>query len=516
MVTDGLDVGTILNNRFRVDGVLGQGGFAITYLGFDLTLQRRIALKELFLEGCTRQDRTVVPSRTVAESFQTTLDRFALEARTLASFDHPSIVTVYEVFEENGTAYLVMEYLDGTTLDEFVARSGPMSAGRLRPVLDELLSALSLVHSKGLLHRDIKPSNVMIGEQGRVALIDFGAARSFQANSSTHTKLVSYGYSPIEQFGSTPLTPAADLYALSATAYFALTGMAPPASTERAAGTVTLAATTSFTTDQPLGSVVLMGLDMAAMRRPQSADEYRSLLGDQPAHQRTTSPNRTVLLDDTPRLTTPSSFVAPARQGTPKGVLIGAGLVIAALCGALITVIVRKDLPTRIATAPTEIPSAGEANPNDTLPTTITITSTVSADTISGGSTPSDDAGVVPLDAKETTTTVPSPTPLPPEPPRASEPIRGVVEGTNGDDDITNRKGEGYVSQRTSPNSKSREVGQIDEGDSVTIVCQVIGTRAPSSKNGASNVWDRLDDGTYIAHIYVESGTSRYRITNSC
>ena len=141
MITDGLEPGSILRDRYRVDGVLGQGGFAITYLGFDLTLHRRIALKELFLEGCSRRDRTVVPSRTVAESFQTTLERFALEARTLASFDHPGIVTVYEVFEENATAYLVMEYLAGTTLDELVTQAGPISPGKLRPILSELLAS---------------------------------------------------------------------------------------------------------------------------------------------------------------------------------------------------------------------------------------------------------------------------------------------------------------------------------------------------------------------------------------
>ncbi len=235
-----LRAGTTLQNGFlKLERVLGQGGFGITYLAHDQQLNRRVAVKELFPEGSTRQHDHVVPPATYgAQGFHDAQARFLEEARTLAQFHHEGVIRVYGVFEENSTAYMTMEYLEGHTLGEEITQLGPLEEKTVEQIAHRLVDALEVVHQAGLLHRDIKPDNVFLADDGRVVLIDFGSARTFVSSQTVqHTRLVSAGYAAPEQYASSAkFGPYTDIYGLSATLYHALTGKAPPSATDRFIG----------------------------------------------------------------------------------------------------------------------------------------------------------------------------------------------------------------------------------------------------------------------------------------
>ncbi len=225
-------------NEYRIDRVLGQGGFGITYLATDTVLQRVVALKEyLPSEFAVRvQGATVSPrSRGQAESYRWGLDRFIDEARTLARFRHRGIVPVLRFFEANGTGYMVMEHESGRPFAELIAGPGRLEPARVVAVLSGVLDGLELVHAAGFLHRDIKPANIIVRTDGSPVLIDFGAARqAMRGNDHTLTSIVTPRYAPIEQYASDGKQgPATDIYALAAVMHHAISGMAPPEATAR-------------------------------------------------------------------------------------------------------------------------------------------------------------------------------------------------------------------------------------------------------------------------------------------
>lgn len=198
--------GTILLGRYLVGRVLGEGGFGITYIGYDLRLELRVAIKEFFpTDQVTRvaQASNCVTQFTgkMAESFQQGKARFLHEARTMAKMDkRPEIVSVRDFFEENETAYIVMEYVDGTNFKTWVnQRGGGIPPEELFPILEPLFGALSAMHALGLIHRDISPDNLML-EQGAVRLLDFGCAREAASGTTTMTIALKHGYAPIEQY----------------------------------------------------------------------------------------------------------------------------------------------------------------------------------------------------------------------------------------------------------------------------------------------------------------------------
>ncbi len=232
-----LPVGHIVNSRYRIINVLGQGGFGITYLAEDLELHRNVALKELFIAGNSQRtpNQTVISRSLEGIPFSAFVDRFIREARQIAQFEHENIIKVYEYFEDNGTAYFAMEYVSGMSLQELVKINGPLAGKQATDVINSLLSAVSELHEKGVIHRDIKPANVMISDRWRVVLIDFGTARTFEDGRTVSTvAMVSGGYSPWEQYGeSGQLTKQSDIYAIGATMYFLLTGKKPLAAPDR-------------------------------------------------------------------------------------------------------------------------------------------------------------------------------------------------------------------------------------------------------------------------------------------
>ena len=223
---------------YHIDKVIGSGGFGITYLGHDLGLDKSVAIKEyLPRDLAVRVDNQSVraASSSDKDDFTWGLQRFLDEARMLARFDHKNIVRVHRFFQAHGTAYIVMEYVDGETLSSLLQREQTLSYQHLLSILNPLLSGLEIVHKSDILHRDIKPGNIIIRDSGAPVLIDFGAARqAVGARSRSVTAIVTPGYAPIEQYSTRGRQgPWTDIYALGAICYRAMTGETPIDATER-------------------------------------------------------------------------------------------------------------------------------------------------------------------------------------------------------------------------------------------------------------------------------------------
>jgi hypothetical protein len=232
-------------DEFEIRSVLGIGGFGIVYHAFDHALERDVAIKEYMPSSLAARSRTLhvsLLSQGHAETFALGLKSFVNEARLLARFDHPSLVKVHRFWEANGTAYMVMPLYRGRTLKALRASlSESPSEAWLRRLLEPLLGTLEVLHAEGVFHRDIAPDNILVGDDGRPVLLDFGAARRVISDQSqTLTAILKPSYAPIEQYAeATGLRQGAwtDLYALGATLCFAVTGRAPQPATARALGT---------------------------------------------------------------------------------------------------------------------------------------------------------------------------------------------------------------------------------------------------------------------------------------
>lgn len=224
---------------FEFHRVLGQGGFGITYLGWNMALDIPVAIKEyLPSDLATREyDLSVVPqSSQAASDFEWGLGRFIDEARILARFHHPNIVRVHHFFQAHSTAYIVMEYAEGETLSAFLERKGTLTEAELKAILYPLLDGLEVVHRADFLHRDIKPGNIIIrDEDNSPVLLDFGSARqAIGTRSRSVMSIITPGYAPIEQYSSRgDQGPWTDIYALGGVCYRALTGEVPEDATER-------------------------------------------------------------------------------------------------------------------------------------------------------------------------------------------------------------------------------------------------------------------------------------------
>ena len=238
---DALAPGTRLE-QFEVVRELAAGGFGITYLAKDVRLGRPVAVKEYLPQdwGTRRFDGTIGPrSSSVAGDYEWGLERFLDEARILAFLNHPHIVSVYQIIEDWGTAYLVMEYIEGRSLADELRVAGRLGEARVRAILGGLAAGLEEVHGAGLLHRDIKPANVMLKKSDdSPVLIDFGSARQQMGQHSRGlTAVLTPGYAPIEQYNPKGNQgPWTDIYALGAVAYVALSGHEPEVATERVRG----------------------------------------------------------------------------------------------------------------------------------------------------------------------------------------------------------------------------------------------------------------------------------------
>lgn len=219
---------------YRIEGILGAGGFGITYRATETLLDRQVAIKEYLPTGMAIREVdgiSIAPiGATETADFEWGMERFRAEAQTLVNFRHPNIVTVHRYFETHGSGYLVMEYVEGRTLAELVRPNKVLEEEEIQEILGPLLAGLAAVHDKGFLHRDIKPANIFIREDGSPVLIDFGAARqALGQHSKSLTSVVSAGYAPFEQYDSTSdQGPWTDIYALGGVLYRCVTGKVPP------------------------------------------------------------------------------------------------------------------------------------------------------------------------------------------------------------------------------------------------------------------------------------------------
>jgi serine/threonine protein kinase len=278
--------------EYRVEKLLGVGGFGLTYLATDANLNLRVALKE-YLPGdiaLRAGDQSITPSSPdTAEDFHWGKRRFLDESRTLASFRHPNIIRVMRFFEANGTAYMVMEYVEGAALPDWLRPRRPLVEAQVAALVGPLLDGLEVVHSSGYMHRDIKPSNIYIRNDGSPVLLDFGSARQ---KSEELTAIVSPGYAPFEQYHSQGKQgPWSDLYAFAGVLYWIVTGERPV----EAAGRVrqdTMAPAVQAGDRSRYRAEFLAAIDWALApheeARPQSVHEWReALLGAQAAEPET-------------------------------------------------------------------------------------------------------------------------------------------------------------------------------------------------------------------------------------
>ncbi|MCH5348870.1 MAG: serine/threonine protein kinase, partial [Oscillospiraceae bacterium] len=225
-----LPVGTRLNDNIIIGRVMGRGGFGITYLSYDISMKKTVAVKEYYPKEIAFRSHSgtnmLIADAGAEDVFKKGAEKFYSEAEVATQFNgNPNIVSVYDHFRENNTVYLIMEYLDGITLKKYVRGHGRISDGQALFIMDKAAAALSIIHSAGVLHRDISPDNIMICMDGRIKLIDFGAARQIMSESSEDlTVLLKPGYTPIEQYTKKGRQGAwTDIYSLGASVYYALT-----------------------------------------------------------------------------------------------------------------------------------------------------------------------------------------------------------------------------------------------------------------------------------------------------
>lgn len=273
--------------EYEFNGVLGAGGFGITYRGFDHHLAKSVAIKEYLPNDLAvrRGVSVLAKSETDQSDFEWGLDRFLDEARVLARFDHPNIIHVYRYFQAHGTGYIVMEYADGEALSELLDKRGTLSPSELNSLLFPLLDGLEEVHRNNYLHRDIKPGNIIVRNDGSPVILDFGAARqAINAKSRSVTAIVTPGYAPIEQYSTKGNQgPWTDIYALAAVVSRAMTGEKPQDATERVyeaeggRSAVSVSARAKGW-DERFVVAIEQGLSFKEEDRPQSVAEWRSLL----------------------------------------------------------------------------------------------------------------------------------------------------------------------------------------------------------------------------------------------
>lgn len=237
-----LHPGMLLTDRYKIVAVLGHGGFGAIYKAWDTKLEIHVAIKEYFQSGVADripgEQRVFVFSDKKQAEFQRGLERFMEEARNTVKFgNYENIVNVYDYFEKNGTAYIVMEYLKGTTLGERLAKQGRMPVNEAKEIIIRILQALCEVHKAGILHRDVTPENIFLTTEGRIKLLDFGAAGFVDRHNIKRSPVIlRTGYSPIEQYTSKGQQgPCTDVYAVAATFYKMITGITPNDALQRAA-----------------------------------------------------------------------------------------------------------------------------------------------------------------------------------------------------------------------------------------------------------------------------------------
>lgn len=275
---------SLQNGKYIINRVLGQGGFGITYEAEQVVLQRKVAIKEFFMKDCCVRSEdssfVVVPAQNNFVTVEKFRSKFVREAQMIASFDNPHIVRIFDIFEENGTAYYVMDYLGGGSLADKVKAGGPLAEDVALSYIRQVADALKHVHSFNTVHLDVKPSNILLNTKDHVVLIDFGISKHYdEAGEQTSISPIgiSSGYAPLEQYRPVDVSqfsPSTDIYALGATLLFLITGVNPPeASIVNEDGLDRVAAISD-----KVWNVINSAMQPRRKNRPQTIDAFLALI----------------------------------------------------------------------------------------------------------------------------------------------------------------------------------------------------------------------------------------------
>ena len=285
-----LQSGSLLQGgKYRIERVLGQGGFGITYQAVQVALNRKVAIKEFFMkEYCNRDSETShvsIPSEGSKELVGKFRQKFIKEAQNIAALNHPHIIRIHDIFEENGTAYYVMEYCDKGSLGDLVKRQGALDESEALRYIRQVADALGYIHERKMNHLDVKPGNILLDENRNAVLIDFGLSKRYdeEGNQTSTTPVgISHGYAPLEQYkkgGVGTFSPATDIYSLGATLYKLLTGQTPPEANDvMDDGLPALPSSVSSATV----SAIEKAMQSSRKNRPQSVKELLGMLDEVP------------------------------------------------------------------------------------------------------------------------------------------------------------------------------------------------------------------------------------------
>jgi serine/threonine protein kinase len=280
---------TLGSGKYTIERIIGAGGFGITYYARQNGLNRVVAIKEFFINGCcirNTQAHTVLLQGINEEVYEKYKRKFIEEAQTLAALKHANIVQVIDVFDENNTSYMVMPFVEGQTLQHLVDTRGTLDYELVVNYLSQIAGAVGYVHSKNILHRDIKPGNIIITPDYHAILIDFGSAREFvQDKTQQHTSMVTQGYAPMEQYDNVSRKGSyTDIYALGAVFYFALTGQKPLEATTRTLEKMLDPIALNPKISKDVNRTILKAMAMKPADRHQSVSEFMDdLLGVRPS-----------------------------------------------------------------------------------------------------------------------------------------------------------------------------------------------------------------------------------------
>ncbi len=375
---------------YKIVRFIGSGGFGCTYEAKHVLLNKRVAIKEFFVKDfCNRDERTAhVTVGTVSkkELVNKLKNKFLDEARSVCQLEHPNIVRVTDVFEENGTAYYVMDYVDGRSLSDLVNSCGPLPEYQALGYIRQVADALIYVHSHNRLHLDIKPANIMLDKGGNAVLIDFGASKQYDEVNGENTSTLmgkTPGYAPPEQMGNdvVKFTPPTDIYALGATLYKLLTGITPPSATLRISGEELPPLPEG--TSEKVAQAIKEAMQVNKTMRPQSvADFLKIIYGEEPLEAVVVDVSKVKVVD-----TDPENVVKDNNKSTAdekkKGFSLKwiAAFVLICIVAFAVTFIAIKPSDNTPKAENTEV----EGVQQDFNGTTFTYTGTVDANGIANG-----------------------------------------------------------------------------------------------------------------------------------
>lgn len=365
---------TVLQNKYMIGRVIGVGGFGITYIGWDMNLQTYIAIKEYYPESFVTRDTQgengtvfVVPKEANKNDYEKGLKRYVEEAQNLSKFYNlPGVVSVKDFFYENGTAYIVMEYINGINLKEYLNSigGGKLPEATVLSLMKPVFESLFTVHNGGLVHRDISPDNIMVTTDGKIKVIDFGSARENDGSADkTFTVILKHGYAPPEQYyAKGNQGPWTDIYSLCAAMYKMLSGEVPPNSIERMENDEYVAPSAHGVSVSPRTEYVLQrGLAVKTSERYQDIGQLlNDLYGSQPIVQNQMTPTPIASVSAPTAVTQQSMYLNEPiqKKKSNKGLVIGilSGVVLAILAVVLVLVLGKEDddtKPTLTATTTT-------------------------------------------------------------------------------------------------------------------------------------------------------------------